>query len=119
MKISAEYEQAYGKTKLLYDKALGGEEKGTVLLIHGTAPMNIDGIIPCNPSLYGGQPLYAFLARDLNELGWNTVRYTRTGVYEDKVDWVEYGVTDLANIVGQLDLIWDMLPQDKPRVASN
>jgi len=125
---------AHGKSKegqskmnLVIDRATTKESKGTILLIHGTAPQNIDGQLPVervqkllkekDPSHYIIQPTYRNLAKELNALGWDTVRYTRLGVYQDHVDAAEYSKTDLKNIMGQLNSIWKELPKNKPRVV--
>ena len=116
----------YQNSEIVFDKA-AGEPKGTILLIHGTAPQNIDGqiaikdiyekIIAQDPELYIVQPTYKNLAIKLNSLGWNTVRYTRVGVYQSNVNVEEYGKTDLNNLVTQLTHIWNMIPSDKPKIA--
>ena len=125
---------AYGKSNKgqskmnpVIDHATTKESKGTILLIHGTAPQNIDGQLPVervqkllkekDPSHYIVQPTYRNLAKELNALGWDTVRYTRLGVYQDHVDGAEYAKTDLKNIMGQLTSIWKELPKNKPRIA--
>jgi len=116
----------YKNTELIFD-APKGESKGTVLLIHGTAPQNIDGRIPIDdiqkyfrktdPFHYALKNVYKELSENLNQLGWNTVRYTRLGVYNNKVDVEEYGKTDLKNIVDQLKSIWLTIPNNKPKIA--
>ncbi len=111
--------------KFKLDKAKQNS-KGTILLIHGTAAQNIDGQLPDekiqiflkgkDPTHYIIQPTYKNLFEKLNELGWDTVRYTRTGVYQDHIDYEEYKKTDLKNIMDQLNSIWKELPKDKPRI---
>ena len=119
-------DSVYQNTELVFDKAKG-ESKGTILLIHGTAPQNIDGQIAIpeahnalkkkDPRHYIIQPTYKELAEYLNDFGWNTVRYTRVGVYQHEVNLNEYGKTDLNNVMDQLRAIWAMIPNDKPRIA--
>jgi len=112
----------YKNTELIFDKATT-KSKGTILLIHGTAPQNLDGQIPipeitkAMPNHYLTLPTYKNLSRELNELGWDTVRYTRLGVYHTKVNIDEYSKTDLNNIMGQLKEIWSMIPNNKPKIA--
>lgn len=116
----------YGKTELLF-KHTDIQKKGTILLIHGTAPQNIRGEIAWPealqffsqkaPNHYIIQPTYEALSDSLNKLGWDTVRYTRLGVYRDHVDTNEYGKTDLENLVTQLKNILKMIPKDAPRVV--
>jgi len=111
--------------KFKLDKAKQNS-KGTILLIQGTAAQNIDGQLPDekiqkivkekDPTHYIIQSTYKNLSEKLNELGWDTVRYTRTGVYQDHVDYEEYKKTDLKNIMDQLSSIWKELPKDKPRI---
>lgn len=114
-------------SNLVKDSATTQESKGTLLLIHGTAPQNIDGQLPVarvqallkekDPTHYIVQPTYRDLAKELNALGWDTVRYTRLGVHQDHVDEKQYAKTDLRNIMDQLKTIWSELPKDKPRIA--
>lgn len=112
----------YKNTDLVFDTA-SGNSKGTILLIHGTAPQNIDGQIPIPeinetiPNHYLALPTYKNLSRELNELGWDTVRYTRLGVYQTKVNMDEYSKTDLNNIMNQLKEIWSIIPNNKPKIA--
>lgn len=113
------------KMKFKLDKAKLNS-KGTILLIQGTAAQNIDGKLPDekiqkflhekDPTHYIIQTTYKNLSEKLNELGWNTVRYTRTGVYQDHIDYEEYKKTDLKNIMDQLNSIWKELPKNKPRI---
>jgi pimeloyl-ACP methyl ester carboxylesterase len=116
----------YKDTRIVFDEAQG-EAKGTILLLHGTAPMNIDGYVPIEelqekikaaaPEHYLCSTVYRDLAQALNRAGWNTVRYTRTGVYDSHVDFDEYKKTDLNNIMTQISSIFDAIPSDKPRVV--
>jgi hypothetical protein len=116
------------KTELAFDKAQG-EAKGTILLIHDDAPLNIKGQIAFSDAHKKGrkkesdqerdgvqQPTYLELAKILNQNGWNTVRYTRVGVYNHHTDFKEYAETDLNNLMKQLRMIWNEMPQEKPRI---
>lgn len=117
---------SYKNTDLIFDNA-DGKSNGTILLIHGTAPQNIDGQISVpkahehlnktDPEHYMIKKTYRKLSKHLNKLGWNTVRYTRLGVYSQNINLIEYGQTDLKNIVDQLKAIWAMIPSNRPRVA--
>lgn len=70
-----------------WEHPVGSESKGSILLVHGTAPMNIDGNIPICGSDYplGSMYIYKKLSRVLVDGGWSTLRYTRDGVYDDSV----------------------------------
>ncbi len=111
--------------EIVRDRAQG-RERGTILLIHGTAPQNIDGQCPrLRRKIDRGEaythhfkaiPKYQQLARALNRQGWCTVRYTRPGVFLDEIDFQQYQKTDLNCIMDQLKAIWGDLPADKPRI---
>ncbi len=116
----------YANTQMNFSEAKS-ENKGTILLVHGTAPQNIDGSVPIpklqekisltNPDHYLIKPFYKDLSNYLNSFGWNTVRYTRIGVYHDSVRNEEYCKTDLNNIMVQLKTIFNAIPNDKPRIV--
>lgn len=119
-------ESDYNKTQVLLSKT-AGESRGTILMLHGTAPMNIDGHVPLpelqskirsvDPDHYLSKSLYLELSDHLNDLGWDTVRYTRTGVYDECVDFDEYGRTDLSNLMDQVNGIFEAIPHDRPRIV--
>jgi pimeloyl-ACP methyl ester carboxylesterase len=116
----------YKNTKLIFDKA-EKNSKGTILLIHGTAPQNIKGqlaypklfnqLSKTDPSHYIIKTTYSDLVANLNKLGWDTVRYTRVGVYDDRTNFDEYAETDLNNLMVQLKSIWKMIPKERPRIV--
>jgi hypothetical protein len=109
-KTSFNYEYDY-----LLTKSKLGYSKGTILLIHGQAPTNIDGRIPVeDKSKYTKIYMFKDLASRLNELGWDVVRYGKYGVYSDHIDYDKYRKTDLAFTVNQIKDVWNRMPKDKP-----
>lgn len=113
---------ACAKQKLAYDLAithsLQSSSKGTILLIHGAAPLNKDGRIPVEADIvYAKTTLYKDLAAELNSLGWDVARYSKYGVYDDHIDYELYKKTDVALIVKQLKEIWGKLPRKKPLIV--
>lgn len=103
---------------LKWDHPVGIESKGSILLVDGTAPMNLDGDIPnCNPNyLLGCMSLYAKLSKILTSGGWSTLRYTRSGVKQDSIDWNEYIKVDHNAIIDQLNRLFKSMPCDRPRI---
>jgi len=101
------------------DHPPGQPSKGSILLVHGTAPMNIDGVIPgCTPKYpLGLIPTYKELSEVLTGGGWSTLRYTRPGVSQDSVDWDQYMKVDHDAIIEQLNRLFELMPKDKPRVV--
>jgi pimeloyl-ACP methyl ester carboxylesterase len=93
--------------------------RGTVLLVHGSAPFDLDGRIPVADlgSSYAKTAFYRDLAADLRAAGWSVLRYSKPGVHENGVDSVEYAKTDLALLSRQLRNLWRFLPTDRPRVV--
>ncbi|MGE5654660.1 MAG: hypothetical protein ACM3ZQ_10460, partial [Bacillota bacterium] len=102
-----------------WDHPAGCASKGSILLVHGTAPMTLDGNIPNCPASYplGRMSVYRDLATVLNCGGWSTLRYTRNGVGEDAVDWDEYMSVDHDVIVTQLVNLMRSMPTNKPRIV--
>ena len=94
------------------------ESKGTILLIHGSAPFNIDGRVPVkSESLYSKITFYKDLAEQLNILGWAVVCYAKPGVHQGHVDFDVYKTTDLSVISKQINTIWKELPDDRPKIV--
>lgn len=92
--------------------------KGTILLIHGQAPTNIDGRIPVeDKSKYTKIYMFRALTDRLNELGWDVVRYGKYGVHGDHIDYDKYKKTDLAFTVSQIKDVWNKTPKDKPVIV--
>jgi hypothetical protein len=109
--FSYEYDYLVTQSKL-------GHPKGTILLIHGQAPTNIDGRIPAEgKSKYIKIYMFRNLADKLNELGWDVVRYGKYGVYADHVDYDKYKKTDLAFTVSQIQDVWNKMPKGKPVIV--
>ncbi|MBI5883179.1 MAG: hypothetical protein HZB91_08750 [Elusimicrobia bacterium] len=101
----------------LLTQATKGDCKGTILLVQGSAPFNIDGRIPVKGrSAYHNIEFYRDMADALNSYGWDVVRYAKPGVYKDRIDLNEYDKTDLATIMRQLNAIWNEMPSRKPRI---
>jgi len=94
-----------------------GVSKGTILLIHGSAPFNLDGRIPIEgDSIYSKISFYKDLAWSLNTLGWSVVRYSKLGVSQNSVDFEEYKKTDLKLLMQQLKDVWSKLPKNQPKI---
>src|SRR3989344_5902151 len=94
-----------------------GISKGTILLIHGSAPFNLDGHVPIKgESIYSKISFYKDLALSLNALGWRVARYSKPGVNQNSVNFKEYKKTDLKLIMHQLKNIWNKLPKDQPKI---
>lgn len=90
---------------------------GTILLVHGSAPFNLDGRIPIEThGPYSRVELFRELAEALNRHGWDVLRYAKPGVSRDRVDFAQYKKTDLESIMRQLRGVWRQLPAGKPRV---
>lgn len=95
------------------------ESKGSILLVHGTAAMNLKGNIPgisLEQYPLGAMSLYEKLSKVLTAQGWSTLRYTRSGVYKDRIDWDEYMKVDHKAITDQLNRIFNKMPSNKPRI---
>ncbi len=101
-----------------FDKPVSSP-RGSVLLIHGSAPFNLDGRIPVDglDSPYAREPFYHDLALHLVTAGWNVLRYAKPGVAPDRIDHAGYATTDLAVISKQLVHLWHLLPSSIPRVV--
>lgn len=107
------------KERILLNHPQGMESKGTILLVHGTAAMNIDGNIPgvtAEQYTIAQMSLYKRLSDKFLEAGWSTLRYTRAGVLEDRINYEEYNKVDLPVIMEQLNTLLESLPSDKPRI---
>jgi len=102
-----------------WDHPPGQLSQGSILLVHGTAPVNIDGIIPgCTPKYpLGMMPTYRELSEVLTGGGWSTLRYTRPGISQDSVDWDQYMKVDHDAIIDQLNRLFQLMPREKPRVV--
>ncbi|MCK5106563.1 MAG: alpha/beta hydrolase [Elusimicrobiales bacterium] len=99
------------------DKSKLDFSRGTILLIHGSAPFNIDGMIPiATDSMYSKIPFYRDLSGFLTEYGWDVIRYSKYGVHTDDVDFQLYKNTDLKMTMNQLCELWKYLPSSKPRI---
>lgn len=107
------------KDTIKWEHPVEAESKGSILLVHGTAPMNIDGNIPACGDEYplGSLSLYKELSRVLAAGGWRTLRYTRDGVYDDSVNWEEYMKVDHNAIIAQLSRLILEMPAEKPRIV--
>lgn len=107
-----------GEDILIWDHPVGVGSKGSILLVHGTAPMDIDGNIPKCDSRYplGCMSLYKRLSKVLNSGGWSTLRYTRSGVNHESINWNEYMKVDHNVIIEQLNRLFKKMPCEKPRI---
>jgi len=101
-----------------FDKPLSSP-RGSVFLIHGSAPFNVDGRIPHDgvDSPYAREPFYRDLALNLVAAGWNVLRYAKPGVAPGRIDQAVYSTTDLNVISKQLVHLWHLLPTSIPRVV--
>lgn len=102
-----------------WDHPEGMESRGSILLVHGTAAMNLEGNIPgisFEQYPMGAMSLYEQLSKMLTSEGWSTLRYTRSGVYLDSINWDEYMKVDYKAIVDQLNRIFNKMPSDKPKI---
>ena len=93
--------------------------RGTILLIHGSAPFNIDGRIPMDglDFPYARETFYLDLAKAFTRRGWATIRYAKPGVEEGRVDPEAYAETDLATLEEQLRALWRIMPAEYPRIV--
>lgn len=92
-------------------------QKGSILLIHGSAPFNQDGRVPdARAGRYSKTEFYKNLAQELVKDGWYVLRYNKPGVYQDRVDFDIYKTTDLEILGKQLNDLWSTLSTDRPRL---
>ena len=99
-------------------KVSGGKEIGHILLIHGSAPFNRDGQLPIKgKGIYSKIAFFKKIADELEKKGWRVVRYSKFGVYHDRVNFDEYKKTDLTQIMAQLRAIWSKVPKTGPRIV--
>ena len=96
-----------------------GTARGSVLLIHGSAPFNVDGRIPV-PGLespYARSDFFKDLSAALVAAGWSVLRYAKPGVHADRLDRAAYARTDYARLALQLRNLWRFMPADRPRLV--
>lgn len=93
--------------------------RGSIFLIHGSAPFDIDGRIPLDglDSPYGREPFYRDLAEKLVSAGWSVLRYAKPGVECKRIDTATYARTDLELLFQQLSYLWGLLPPNLPRTV--
>ncbi len=103
----------------LITKSTTGKSKGTILLIHGSAPLNIDGRIPVenDKSIFTKTTLYKDLAGALNKRGWDVARYGKSGVFKNHIDYEILRKVNLKLALEQLRHVWKRVPKDKPFVV--
>lgn len=100
------------------DHPEGRRSRGSLLLVHGSAPFNLDGRTPVNDdSPYARTSFYLDLSKGLRAAGWSTLRYNKPGVHEDRVDGAEYATSDFGVLGKQLKALWGILPAERPRVV--
>jgi len=109
----------YLPSEFVLEKPRTPRSRGTVLLVHGSAPFNLDGRIPVAglKSPYARTDFYKDLAARLRNAGWGVLRFSKPGVHADSVDAAEYAKTDLALLSRQLRNLWRFLPADRPRIV--
>jgi len=95
------------------------QSKGTILLIHGSAPLNIDARIPVenDKSIFSRLTLYKDLAEALNKLGWDVARYGKYGVFKDRIDYEILKEVDFKLSLEQLQHVWQRIPRDRPFIV--
>ncbi len=88
--------------------------RGSILLVHGSAPFNLNGRIPIDSdSPYARTAFYRDMSIGLCAAGWSTLRYNKPGVHDDRVDFSEYAATDFKLLGKQLVALWAILPKRK------
>lgn len=93
-------------------------KKGSILLIHGSAPFNEEGNVPdARAGRYVRTNFFGDLARELERRGWTALRYSKPGVFHDHIDFGIYKTTDVTVLGNQLRTIWRTLPKDGPRLV--
>ena len=109
----------YLPTEFVLEQPTGTPSRGAVLLVHGSAPFNLDGRIPAPgvETRYAKTDFYKDLAASLRAAGWNVLRYSKPGVHKDSIDQAAYAKTDLALLSRQLRNLWRFLPAEGPRVV--
>ncbi len=100
------------------DLPIDGDPKVSILMVQGTAPMYYDGKIPgCPPDYYlGNRALYQELVHELVGYKYRTVRYLRDGVSQSGINWDKYIHVDHYQIIKQLNLIKNSLPESEPKI---
>lgn len=88
---------------------------GTILLIHGSAPFNLDGVIPgaSRDIRYVCEPFFRDLSIRLRAMGWNVARYSKPGVNDTRIDFNDYRRTNYMRLCQQLQQIWASLPNGR------
>jgi len=88
---------------------------GTILLIHGSAPFNLDGVIPgaSRDMRYASEPFFRDLSIRLRAKGWGVARYSKPGVSDTRVNFNEYRRTSYKRLSRQLQQIWTNLPSGR------
>jgi hypothetical protein len=88
---------------------------GTILLIHGSAPFNVDGVIPgaSRDLRYVSEPFFRDLSIRLRAKGWAVARYSKPGVSDTRINFNDYRRTSYRCLCQQLQQIWTNLPNGK------
>lgn len=96
-----------------------GRSRGSILLVHGSAPFNMEGRIPIAGlrSPYAKDRFYRDLSATLLRAGWSVLRYNKVGVHLNSVDRQAYAGTDVATLGRQLKNLWRFMPTDRPRIV--
>ncbi|MCM2280545.1 MAG: alpha/beta hydrolase [Bdellovibrionaceae bacterium] len=94
------------------------QTKGSILLIHGSAPFNRDGRVPdTRAGRYATTAFFEDIRKELESRGWHVVTYSKPGVFEDRVDYNTYKTTDLKVLGGQIRQVWKTLPESYPKLV--
>lgn len=101
------------------ERASLDDSLGTILLIHGSAPFNADGLIPgaSRDLRYANDPFFRDLSLRLRTKGLTVTRYSKPGVSDTRVDFTVYRRTNYRCLCKQLQRIWLTLPNDRPRLV--
>ena len=109
----------YLLSEYLLEHPTGRRPRASVLLIHGSAPFNLDGRVPVAglKSPYARSDFYRDLSEALRRAGFSVLRYSKPGVSRAGLDRAAYAHTDYALLARQLHNLWRFLPRDRPRLV--
>ncbi|MCB0361911.1 MAG: hypothetical protein KDD35_04285 [Bdellovibrionales bacterium] len=92
--------------------------KGSILMVHGSAPFNSEGRVPDERAgQYASSTFFKDIRENLESRGWKIVTYSKPGVFEHHVDYNVYKTTDLKVLGDQIRKEWKNLPSGRPRLV--
>ena len=114
----AALKQSYLPSRLVLEHPRG-TPRGSVLLVHGSAPFNENGRVPLQGEKvrYSKHDFYKDLSTALRAAGFSVLRYAKPGVGKDGVDRQAYARTDVLLLGRQLRNLWRFLPRERPRLV--